>query len=283
MHPPRKKKKKKKKKKKTEESPLCQFWRGNGGVAEDIWEKHIEGRLNLADAKFFHMCCTSARDAVECAGWRVELPFRLRDLSSKETLELAWANGFSKSPAGFLGAFCFRFQCFFPLLTSFSLSGGIAQGGSIELVEWAHKTKKCRKNKQTAEFAARFGHLDLLKHLRKEKWNIGPTTVMEAAKGGQVKCMRYLREEVGIREWDPFTISTSAMNGRLEAVQYAFEHGAPIGNVACEWAAERGHLNCLKYLHEVGAPWNDRTLKKALAGGHMECYNYAKEHGCPGS
>jgi len=102
-----------KKRKKTEgESPLCAFWRGDGGVAEDIWEKHIEGRLNLADAKFFHMCCTSARDAIECAGWRVELPFRLRDLSSKETLELAWANGFSKSPARFLGAFCSRFFLF---------------------------------------------------------------------------------------------------------------------------------------------------------------------------
>jgi len=94
--------------------------------------------------------------------------------------------------------------------------------------------------------------------------------------------MQYLREEVGIREWDLYTISTSALHGRLEAIQYAFERGAPITNAACEWAAENGHLNCLKFLHEVGAPWNDRTLKRALAGGHMECYNYAKEHGCPG-
>ena len=117
MHPSRKKRKKT-----TEESPLCEFWRGDGGMAEDIWEKHIEGRLNLADAKFFHMCSKSSRDAVEWAGWKVELPFRLRDLSSKETLELAWEAGFSKSPARFLGAFCFRFQCFFPLLTSFSFS-----------------------------------------------------------------------------------------------------------------------------------------------------------------
>jgi len=107
---------------------------------------------------------------------------------------------------------------------------------------------------------------------------------MEAARGGQVKCMRYLREEVGIRQWSPLTMAVAARHGHLEAVQYAFEQEeAWISTVACEWAAERGHLNCLKYLHEVGAPWNDRTLKKALAGGHMECYNYAKEHGCPGS
>ena len=174
------------------------------------------------------------------------------------------------------------FFCFFPLLTSFSLSGGIAQGGSIELVEWAHKTKKCRKNKQTVEYAAQCGHLDLLKHLRKEKWKIGTSTVMEAARGGQVKCMRYLREEVGIRRWSPLTMAVAARHGHLEAVQYAFEQKeAWISTVACEWAAERGHLNCLKYLHEQGCPWDFQTLRKARARGHMECYNYAKEHGCP--
>ena len=113
--------KKRRKKRREGESPLCEFWSGNGGVAEDIWEKHVEGRLNLSDAKFFAMCGRAARAAVARAGWRVELPFRLRDLSSKETLELAWEAGFSKSPARFLGAFCFRFRCFFPLLTSSSL------------------------------------------------------------------------------------------------------------------------------------------------------------------
>ena len=189
---------------------------------------------------------------------------------------------FRNHPRVFLVRFVLVFFCFFPLLTSFSLSGGIAQGGSIELVEWAHKTKKCRKNKQTADYAAQCGHLDLLKHLRKEKWKIGTSTVMEAARGGQVKCMRYLREEVGIRQWSPLTMAVAARHGHLEAVQYAFEQKeAWISTVACEWAAERGHLNCLRYLHEQGCPWDFQTLRKARARGHMECYNYAKEHGCP--
>jgi hypothetical protein len=188
---------------------------------------------------------------------------------------------FFESSRAFSRCVLFSFSVFLSSSHFFLSLGGIAQGGSIELVEWAHKTKKCRKNKQTAEYAARFGHLDLLKHLRKEKWKIGPETVKEAARGGQVKCMRYLRDEVGIREWDHYTIAVAARMGHLEAIQYAFEHGAPITRVACEWAAERGHLNCLKFLHEQGCPWDFQTLKKARARGHMECYNYAKEHGCP--
>jgi len=192
--------------------------------------------------------------------------------------------GFRNLPRDFSVRFVFVFSVSFLFsLLSLSLSlGGIARGGSIELVEWAHKTKKCRKNKQTAEYAAQCGHLDLLKHLRKEKWKIGSSTVMEAARGGQVKCMRYLRDEVGIRQWSPLTMAVAARHGHLEAVQYAFEQKeAWISTVACEWAAERGHLNCLKFLHEQGCPWDFQTLKKARARGHMECYNYAKDHGCP--
>lgn len=189
--------------------------------------------------------------------------------------------GSRNHPRDFSVRFVFVFGVSF-LFSLLPLSGGIAQGGSIELVEWAHKTKKCRKNKQTADYAAQCGHLDLLKHLRKEKWKIGSSTVMEAARGGQVKCMRYLREEVGIRQWSPLTMAVAARHGHLEAVQYAFEQKeAWISTVACEWAAERGHLNCLKFLHEQGCPWNSQTLKKARARGHMECYYYAKDHGCP--
>lgn len=50
---------------------------------------------------------------------------------------------------------------------------------------------------------------------------------------------------------------------------------------ACERAAMNGDLECLKYAHEHGCPWDEETCRLAATNGHLECLQYAHEHGCP--
>ena len=42
-----------------------------------------------------------------------------------------------------------------------------------------------------------------------------------------------------------------------------------------------GHLECLRYAHEHGCPWDEWTCQGAWEDGHSECIAYALEHGCP--
>ena len=42
-----------------------------------------------------------------------------------------------------------------------------------------------------------------------------------------------------------------------------------------------GQLECLKYAHEHGCPWDEGRARAAAENGHLECLKYAREHGCP--
>ena len=66
----------------------------------------------------------------------------------------------------------------------------------------------------------------------------------------------------------------------LALVRYAHEHG-PWDENTCDWAEMEGHLDCLKYAHEHGCPWDEQTCAGAALSGQLECLQYAHEHGCP--
>ena len=58
----------------------------------DIFEKHVllSGYLNGSDMKMFYECCRASRRAVIRAKIELEDRFRVQELSSISTLELAW-------------------------------------------------------------------------------------------------------------------------------------------------------------------------------------------------
>ena len=53
------------------------------------------------------------------------------------------------------------------------------------------------------------------------------------------------------------------LNGHLECLKYAREHGCPWDEETCRLAALNGQLECLKYAHENGCPWDEKTCEDA--------------------
>ena len=55
------------------------------------------------------------------------------------------------------------------------------------------------------------------------------------------------------------TCAEAAINGKLETLQYAHEHGCPRNEDTTIGAAESGHLETLKYAHESQCLWNTKN------------------------
>ena len=75
-------------------------------------------------------------------------------------------------------------------------------------------------------------------------------------------------------------VHLAALNGQLECLKYAREHGCPWDEYTCT-LPPNGHLECLKYAREHGCPWNEEDVRVCRQNGHLECLKYAHEHGCP--
>jgi hypothetical protein len=77
------------------------------------------------------------------------------------------------------------------------------------------------------------------------------------------------------------TTYLAALDGNLDCLKYAHEHGCPWHKGTTYIAARNGHLKCLMYAHENGCPWNTETTYWAAQNGNLECLIYAHENGCP--
>jgi hypothetical protein len=89
-----------------------------------------------------------------------------------------------------------------------------------------YKISLCKKREACA-YAAREGHLELLKWAR----------------------------ENGC-DWDSRTCANAAEGGHLELLKWARENGCPWDWRTCADAAREGHLELLKWAHENGCDWD---------------------------
>jgi hypothetical protein len=95
--------------------------------------------------------------------------------------------------------------------------------------------------------AAHDGNLNLMKHMKKRynyKWY--ETTSYEAAEGGHLEVLKFLRED-----------------------------GCPWSKTICRYAASNGHLHVLKWLRENECPWDWSTCYGAAKYGHFEALRAA--------
>lgn len=140
------------------------------------------------------------------------------------------------------------------------------------------ETKYCRA-------AARGGHLEILKFLRKNKFAWDHSNVaLEACKNGDLGVFKFVNKDNTIfidEDW----LRAAIKKNHLELVKYMtettvkFVGPSTIVN-ATTWAAEAGHLEMLKYLHESGYPWDQDVCAYAASEGHIDCLKYAHEQGC---
>ena len=251
--------------------PLLRLFREallNGGACRDIVEKHVMCKLNGTDLKFLCGVNTETRKLVKRSSRAGDLRkrFRVSEMSSISTLEVAWENK-SLWPSWWRErSFCSR----------------VAYTNKLELLKWAREEKQCEWDEGTIHRAAEQCNLEMVKYCVANECPNDEWACAFAAENGHLECLKYLREEVKA-PWTCGTASMAALNGHLHILEYLVERKYDQYNeFSCSNAAGNGHLDCLKYLHETAkAPWNSWAVRYAHAKNHLECVQYLLDNNCP--
>ena len=239
---------------------------------DDICFQHILPRLNQTDIKFLHRVNKETRALIKRSSRASDLKerFKVQEMSSISTLEVAWENRENKSLWRSYGygetSFCEK----------------VAKTNKLELLKWAREEKKCEWDKYTINGAAEKGNLEMVKYCVANECPINEIACAFAADKGHLEILKYLHEEAKA-PWGASTAIWAAENGHLHILEYLVERKYDkYDGVACTWAAEKGHLDCLKYLHETAkAPWTSWAVRYAHEKKHLECVHYLLDNNCP--
>ena len=235
---------------------------------DDICFKHILPRLNSTDLKFLHGVNTETRKLIKRSSREEELKwkFKVSEMSSISTLEVAWENRSLWSGIWDERSFCWR----------------VAETNKLELLKWIREEKKCEWDEWTITRVAEHGNLEMVKYCVANECPIHWHACARAAYEGRLEVLKYLREEAKA-PWDWYTATRAAQRGHLHILEYLVERKYDqFDKYTCAYAAINGHLDCLKYLHETAkAPWDYSAVRDAHKNDHTECVQYLLDNNCP--
>ena len=241
---------------------------------DDVCFEHILPRLNQTDLKFLHEVNSETRALIKRSSREDELEngFKVEEMSSISTLEIAWENrslwssDWDDGWADEEDFFCQR----------------VARTNKLELLKWIREEKKCQWDAWTINEAIALNNLEMLKYCVANECPTNEHACESAAAKGNLEILKYLHEEAEA-EWYRSAASNAAANGHLHILEYLVERKYDkFDEYACRNAARNGHLECLKYLHEdVKAPWGEATVRSAHENNHPECLQYLLDNDCP--
>jgi len=179
---------------------------------DDICFKHVLPRLNPTELKFLYEVNTETRALVKRSSRKRELrkTFKVEEMSSISTLEVAWENRPLWPRWWEEIYFCWR----------------VAYTNKLELLKWAREEKKCKWGGWTITAAAAQGNLEMVKYCVANACPINKYACAFAADGGHLECLKYLREEAKA-PWDYEVLHFAHAKKHLECLRYAIEKKCP--------------------------------------------------------
>jgi hypothetical protein len=126
-------------------------------------------------------------------------------------------------------------------------------------------------------YAARAGHLGMLRWLRSRGAAWDATTCIAAAEESRVPLLKWARAHGA--PWDARVFKRAVQNGDPMVMATLYEMGAPWDGRACKVAAARGCLETLRWLRNKGCPWDDRVMVAATVRQHLAILEWAYAHG----
>jgi hypothetical protein len=186
----------------------------------DIFETHVlkSGYLNESDIKMFYECCRASRSAVIRAKIQLHQRFRVRELSSISTMEMAW-EGY---PWGTTGRFS-EGKVFTMNQEFFCAS--VALTNDLKLLRWVREEKECDWDYLTSGEAAGKGNLEMLKYCCENGCEVHEGTCATAAKYGHLACLEYLRSKNC--PWDEQVCQEAHENDHIDVLTYAVRNKCP--------------------------------------------------------
>ena len=155
---------------------------------DDICFKHILPRLNSTDLKLLDRVNKETRALIKRSSRARDLKkeFKVREMSSISTLEVAWEHYPWGTYGQYVGEemdesyFCWK----------------VAETNKLELLKWAREEKQCKWDEWTINAAAEQGNLEMVKYCVANECPIDEVACAYAADGGHLECLKYLCEEV---------------------------------------------------------------------------------------
>ena len=172
--------------------------------------------------------------------------------------------------------FFLRVACFCPW--DASACEGAAKGGHLDILKWLRR-EGCPWDARACAGAASGGHLDVLKWLRSEGCPWGESACANAASGGHNEFSMWLSMG-GSTPYKFGGCSNATGGGHLEILKWLRSEGCPWDEWTCAGAAVSGHLEALKWLRSEGCPWDMRTCTAAAMGGHLDVLQWAIGNDC---
>ena len=178
-----------------------------------------------------------------------------------------------------------------------------ASMGYLSLLKWARNLKYRWDVKPCAIAAAKGGHRNVLKWMKKQgcDWHI--KIFAAAANGGHLELLKWLKENgcpspknicskavchPEVMRWlitqghivNQQTSRCAVKHGLLDLLSWLQSMGcvSPAREEICDLLAENGHLSALIKLKEY---WTERTFAAAAKGGHLEILLHLTDNGCP--
>ena len=182
--------------------------------SDDICFQHILPRLNRTDVKFLYEVNTETRKLIKRSSRKGDLKKKLRVeemMSSISTLEFAWEHK-SLWPSYWEDEpyFCYR----------------VAQTNKLELLKWAREEKNCEWDSRTISMAASQGNLEMVKYCVANECPINEKACAWAARCGHLEVLKYLHEEVKA-PWESCTASWAAESGHLHILCLLYTSPSP--------------------------------------------------------
>ena len=170
---------------------------------DDICFTHILPRLNATDVKFLYEVNGETRKLIERSSRAKDLKekFKVKEMSSISTLEVAWEHKSWLSDSWSERSFCNR----------------VVLTNKLELLKWAREEKKCKWghwDRWTIRTAAKKGNLEMVKYCVANECPVDEWTCKCAARYGHLECLKYLHEEAKA-PWDSHTAEWAAQNEGL--------------------------------------------------------------------
>jgi hypothetical protein len=187
----------------------------------DVFEKHVllSGYLNGTDIKMFYGSCRASRSAVKRAKIELEERFRVHQLSSISTLELAW-EGY---PWGARGRFPDGEEVI--TMNEEYFCARVAASNDLKLLRWVREEKECAWDYYTSGVAAYQGNLDMLKYCCENGCEVHDGTCAIAAQFGNLALLEYLRSKNC--PWDERVCKDAHENNHIDVLTYAVKNKAP--------------------------------------------------------
>jgi hypothetical protein len=217
----------------------------------DIFETHVllSGYLNDSDIKMFYECCRASRRAVIRAKIELQEKFRVRELSSISTMELASRDAIKRAKI--------------ELRSTFRV-GELSSISTLELAWEGYPWGERRRFPGGQVFTQDQEYFS-----------------SQVAATNDLKLLRWVREEKEC-DWDSRTSCVAACRGNVDMLKYCCENGCEVHDGTCTLAAEYGNLDCLEYLRSKNCPWNEEVCELAHKNNHMDILTYAVNKKCPG-